>query len=292
MVDRQTKGEASDIMPRKLSAAKYKNKSIRIEREGTKKLRVAINEWMADIRRASIKGLNKLIRKDLGQQIALDLTDWEILETDGIVKIKPVILEILRQSGQNTTQLFNIEATFDIVNVQAVELAETITSTMVREVTTETQRGIAVAIRDGQQLGQSIPQIAKKIKPRVGLTLKQVQAVANFEERYIIANPTAKRDRIDRAVNRYERKKHRERTEMIARTESSRANAEGALNVYEAEGVTTEWIAVAGNEFDPEFCQDNDGKVFTIAEARGMIPVHPNCECIWGPHVEVAAVAA
>ncbi len=303
-------------MPRKLSAAKYKNKSLRIEREGAKKLRVAINEWMADVRKAAIKGLNKLnkveknsglfnklqsaaaaiviadIQKDLGQQIALELTDWEILEQDGIVKIKPVILEILRQSGQNTTQLFNIKATFDIVNVQAVELAETITSTMVREVTTETQRGIAVAIRDGQQLGQSIPQIAKKIKPRVGLTLKQVQAVANFEERYIIANPTAKRDRIDRAVNRYERKKHRERTEMIARTESSRANAEGALNVYEAEGVTTEWIAVTGNDFDPEFCQDNDGKVFTIAEARGMIPAHPNCECIWGPHVEVAAVAA
>lgn len=263
-------------MPRKLSPARYKNNSIRIEREGTKALRVVINEWMADMRKAMNTGLNALIRKDIGQQIALELTDWEIIEQEGIIKIKPVILEILNKAGANTLKLFDIKASFDIVNMETVRLAETITGQLVREVTDETQRAIATAIADGQRLGQSIPQIARKIKPRVGLTMKQIQAVANFEERLIIDKPHFKQEQIDRATNRYERKLHRQRTEMIARTESSRANAEGSLNVYESEGVDVEWIAVTGNDFDPEFCQDNDGKVFTIAEARGMIPVHPN----------------
>lgn len=263
-------------MPRKLSAARYKNNSIRIEREGTKALRKVINEWMAEMRKAMVAGLNELIRKDQGQQIALELTDWQIIEEKGIVAIKPAILEIINKSGANTLKLFDITASFDIVNLESVRLAETITSEMVREVTAETQRAISWAIRDGANKGQSIPQIAKAIKPRVGLTLKQIQSVANFEERYIIDNPTANRDRIDRAVNRYEKRVHRQRTEMIARTESSRANAEGAINVYESEGVDMEWVAVTGNDFDPELCQDNHGKVFTAAEARGMIPVHPN----------------
>lgn len=298
-------------MSRKLSPARYRNNSIRIEREGAKALRKVVNEWMAEIRKAMNKGLNQLIRKDaglfnkfessatalvvayiekdIGQQIALELTDWEIIQEKGNVMIKPVIMDIVNKSGENTFRLFNIEASFDIVNIESVELAGTITGELVREVTDETQRAIAVAIRDGMQEGRSIPQIAKKIKPRVGLTTKQIQAVANFEEKLLIDKPHFKREQIDRAVNRYERKLHRQRTETIARTEASRANAEGALNVYESEGVDAEWVAVTGNDFDPENCQDNDGKVFTIAEARGMIPVHPNCECIFGPHVEIAA---
>lgn len=317
-------------MPRKLSQAKYRNNSIRINREGTKALRVVINEWMAFTRKESIKGLNQLIRKseilklpsvvfaenltkgveayrirlhiekseaipirkDVAQQIALELTDWQIIEKEGLTTIKPVILEIVKKAGENTTKLFDIKSSFDIVNVRSVELAEQITARLVREVTEKTQEGIATAIRIGAEKGQSIPAIAKNIKPLVGLTQQQVVSVANFEEAYITKFPNANRERIDRAVNREERRQHRLRSEKIARTESSRTNAEGSLDVYESEGVSVEWIAVAGNDFDPEFCQDNDGKVFSIAESRGMIPVHPNCECIWGPHVEVAAVAA
>lgn len=312
-------------MPRKLSQAKYRNNSIRINREGLKALRVVINEWMAFMRKAAIKGVNEQVKilksdrfpfvmnprgtevlriepyldndervpilKDQAQQIVLELTDWELIEAEGLLKIKPVILEIVKKAGENTTKLFDIKASFDIVNVRSVELAEQITARLVREVTTETQNGIATAIRIGQEKGESIPAIAKRIKPQIGLTQKQVVSVAKFEEDYIVKFPKAKQERIDRAVNRYERKKHRERSEMIARTESSRTNAEGSLDVYEAEGVDVEWIAVAGNDFDPEFCQDNDGKVFSIAESRGLIPVHPNCECIWGPHVEVQPLA-
>lgn len=265
-------------MPRTITPAKYKNNAIRIERTGAKELRKLINEWMQEMRKMVNKGLNEQIRKDQADSLTLELTEWEIVEQKGIVKIKPAILDIISKSGENTTRLFSIEASFDTLNRQAVELAETITATMVREVTEETRKGISYAIRDGLEGGRSIPQIAKEIKPLVGLTESQVISVANYEERLLIDRPTWNRKQIDRSVNKYERKKHRERTQMIARTESSTAMNEGSLNVYESEEVDVEWIAVKGNEFDPEECQDNDGRVFSIAEARGRIPVHPNCE--------------
>lgn len=279
-------------MPRKLSARQYKNNSIRIEREGAKALRAVVNQWMADMRKAMNTGLNKLISKDIGQQIAIELIDWEEIEAKGLLTIKPAILSIINKAGANTQLLFDATTPFDVVSVQATELAETITANMVREVTTETQKAIATIIRTEMTEGRSIPQIAKKLKPLVGLTEKQIISVANFEEKYIIRFPEANQERIDRAVDRFAKKKHRQRTETISRTIASEANAEGSLNRYETEGVKVEWIAVTGNDFDPEFCQDNNGKVFTIAEARGMIPVHPNCECIFGPHVETGAIAA
>jgi hypothetical protein len=279
-------------MPRKLSPAKYKNLMISLERKQQKKLRTIINEWLNFMRKEIIRGLNREIRKDQAESLALDLTDWQILEERGTVLIKPAILEAIQEAGKNTSRLFAIEASFDILNPEAVSLAETITSKMITQVTDETRKGVSMAIRMGIERGEGIPKIAKRIKPLVGLTEKQVISVANFEEKLLIDKPHFKREQIDRAVNRYERKVHRRRSVTIARDQASRAINEGSLNVYESEGVDVEWIAVEGNDFDRENCQDNNGQVFTVAEARGRIPVHPNCECLWAPHVEVAAVAA
>lgn len=263
---------------------------INLERTQQKKLRVVVNQWMDFAKKQIITGLNKEIRKDQADSIALDLTDWQVIEDRGTVLIKPATLTVVQESGKLTSQLFAVEASFDVLNPEAVRLAETITSEMIREVTDSTRKGVSAAIRAGIQEGEGIPKIARRIKPLVGLTENQVKSVANFEERLLIDKPHFKREQIDRAVNRYQKKVHRRRSITIARTETSRAVNEGAINVYETEGVDLlEWIAVEGNDFDPENCQDNDGKLFTIAEARGRIPVHPNCECLWGPHVEIAS---
>jgi len=34
-------------------------------------------------------------------------------------------------------------------------------------------------------------------------------------------------------------------------------------------------------------CSDLEGNVYTIKEAHGMIPLHPNCRCAWKPHIEL-----
>lgn len=67
----------------------------------------------------------------------------------------------------------------------------------------------------------------------------------------------------------------------IARTEVVRAQAEGQLDALEALGVThvgisVEWVAM---KTACDICRDMQGVIMTIAQARGMIPRHPNCRC-------------
>ena len=78
----------------------------------------------------------------------------------------------------------------------------------------------------------------------------------------------------------------RKRAELIARTETIRAHAEGQLDGLEglgveSVGVAVEW-ATSGLNVCP-LCSDMQGVVLSIAEARGMIPRHPNCMCSFIP---------
>jgi SPP1 gp7 family putative phage head morphogenesis protein len=72
------------------------------------------------------------------------------------------------------------------------------------------------------------------------------------------------------------------RAERIVRTEVIAANNEGALHRYELEGISK-------SEFFPspdacEQCSPLAGEYIT-KDSHGMIPVHPNCRCVWLPVV-------
>lgn len=77
---------------------------------------------------------------------------------------------------------------------------------------------------------------------------------------------------------------------MICRTEIVRAHAEGQLDALDAEGVEeigvdVEWDIARGGNVCPK-CASMGGKVFTVDEARGLIPMHPNCRCAWVPYAQ------
>lgn len=82
----------------------------------------------------------------------------------------------------------------------------------------------------------------------------------------------------------------RTRAMAIARTEVIYAHAEGQLDSFERlgveeVGVMAEW-STAGDDRVCEECAGYSGEVFTVDEARGMVPLHPNCRCIWIPYVK------
>jgi SPP1 gp7 family putative phage head morphogenesis protein len=89
----------------------------------------------------------------------------------------------------------------------------------------------------------------------------------------------------------------RTRALVIARTETIRAHAEGSLDALEQLGVTevgvdVEFQATMIDEdagiFEEKVCpqcQELFGEVFSIEEAHGIIPVHPNCRCAWVPYI-------
>jgi len=65
------------------------------------------------------------------------------------------------------------------------------------------------------------------------------------------------------------------------------AHAEGQLDSFEdlnveEVGVMAEWSTV-GDDRVCELCEDLEGAIMTIDEARGLIPRHPNCRCAWIP---------
>lgn len=77
---------------------------------------------------------------------------------------------------------------------------------------------------------------------------------------------------------------------VIARTETIHAHAEGQLDAFEKLGVKelgvqAEWTTAGDDRVCPE-CAKNEGKRFSIDEARGLIPLHPNCRCTWIPAVD------
>lgn len=81
----------------------------------------------------------------------------------------------------------------------------------------------------------------------------------------------------------------RVRAARLARTEIIHAHAEGQLDGLERLGVDevvaeVEWLTAKDSRVCPR-CSGMNGKVMLIAEARGMIPLHPNCRCAWKPYL-------
>ena len=74
------------------------------------------------------------------------------------------------------------------------------------------------------------------------------------------------------------------RAEVLARTEVVRAHHVATSQEYrnwDVEGVTVmaEWVT-AGDDRVCDECQPMEGKVFTLDEIEGMIPMHPRCRCV------------
>jgi SPP1 gp7 family putative phage head morphogenesis protein len=74
------------------------------------------------------------------------------------------------------------------------------------------------------------------------------------------------------------------RAEMVSRTEVISASNEGALHRFELEGVDKSEFFIS-----PDACTEcipYDGKIYPTKESHGIIPIHPNCRCVWLPVIE------
>jgi len=82
----------------------------------------------------------------------------------------------------------------------------------------------------------------------------------------------------------------RTRALLIAKTETIRAHAEGTLDGFEELGIDELGIiaeyTTSGLDNVCPICQKLEGVKFTVDEARGIIPQHPNCSCAWTVSVD------
>lgn len=80
------------------------------------------------------------------------------------------------------------------------------------------------------------------------------------------------------------------RAEMLARTEIIRAHAEAQLQEFKNWGIAgvsvKAELITAGDHRVCQVCQRLSRTVYTIEEARDIIPLHPRCRCIWLPFID------
>lgn len=80
------------------------------------------------------------------------------------------------------------------------------------------------------------------------------------------------------------------RSKMLAHTEMMRAYHQATIQEYRnwaVEGVIAqaEW-STAGDNRVCDLCNALEGKIFSLDEIEGMIPLHPECRCIALPYIE------
>lgn len=78
---------------------------------------------------------------------------------------------------------------------------------------------------------------------------------------------------------------YEKRAPMVARTEVIAASNEGSLWRYEKEGIEKAEFFAALDERTCDECMGYHGNEYKIEEAHGLIPVHPNCRCVYLPVV-------
>lgn len=77
------------------------------------------------------------------------------------------------------------------------------------------------------------------------------------------------------------------RARTMARTETIYTHNEAALTRYEQMGVKevtqkVEWLTAGDLRVCP-ICSSNAGEKYSLEEAHGILPIHPNCRCTWVP---------
>lgn len=159
----------------------------------------------------------------------------------------------LRKQGVEVPQDVEISAEFNMpVHKQQVQQLYTRVLSEWEGVVAAVEQQVGRALADGFVQGEGVYKIAKRIRDRIGSIGKK-------------------------------------RATDIARTEIIRASADGALNRFQQHGGEkvageAEFLATDDDRVCP-ICENLDGNIYLIENARGLIPQHTNCRCTWVPYI-------
>jgi SPP1 gp7 family putative phage head morphogenesis protein len=79
-----------------------------------------------------------------------------------------------------------------------------------------------------------------------------------------------------------------DRAEKIARTEVVRLSNEGNLVRMENRGfLKAKFVSAPEDGRLCKKCRELDGKTMTIEEAKGTLPIHVNCRCLYTEYIEI-----
>lgn len=261
--------------------ARMRKQILKLMDESEAYLYPKVREWMQLSRKQIIKDIKNgilKIEKKSKSQIVIDYVDWETIEEKGKSIIKPAYLNIMEKSGNLSLAQARIEASFDVVNPRSVEWAEKYSSELVTLVGKETKAGLREIVSFGVREGRTLRQIAKDIEV-TGIGLNKRQTKALYKYRNLLEAQKVPKKIIKDKFNKYYDRLQRDRSKLIARTEVSRSANEGYLDSLEGTRYEEVELSMAADACPA--CLDLAGETFKRSEARGMLPIHPNCRCHW-----------
>jgi hypothetical protein len=192
-----------------------------------------------------------------------------------------VMNDAFAQAAQVTLRRGNLQirGAFNLTNPLAVNAADTGSARLVREITTETRRSLQQIIQRSIIEGIPPKQAARLIRPLIGLTQKQADAVFT---KWLKAG--------DAAAGRYAAQLLRHRAQTIARTETIRASVDGQLAIWkaaQAQGLLPNharkrWIVTPDDRLCPRCAPLQGVEVQLHQTFPGGVsgpPLHPNCRC-------------
>jgi len=160
------------------------------------------------------------------------------------------------------------------IDSEALEALEAYAFIRSKNLVALTISGVETTIANGIADGKGTKQIARELRPQ--LEDLHTQVAPKYDE---------KGNLIRKGYTRVIPAKLR--AEMIARTEVIQASNLGRLNTYAVNGISKVEGVVAGDERTCDLCMGLiDGKVYTVNEAKGLIPVHTFCRCVFVPVLE------
>jgi len=248
--------------------------------------------------RADVAEMERLISAGLVEQ-ALRLVDVLLDQTLSTAGFKVEIIETVTRAAQAAREFMpkelQAQLQFDLLNPHSVEFINAEAAQLVVEVSNNTKMGLREIVRTGFEEGRAPAVMARTIRERVGLTIRQTRAVTNFRNRLIADGVKGKR--LDQRVNAYYNRQLRWRATNIARTETINAANAGqeALwrqaadeNLIDAAATRKFWLTTPDDRTCPICKPIPDmnkagvplrGSFSTPAGSRKRPTAHPQCRC-------------
>ena len=224
---------------------------------------------------------------------------WEIFRSKlGIrstTAMRNVIEGVSQLAANDLTARLGVEVGFDLASGSVTrwitEAQSEFLSTSVNVSRDAIRQEVTAAFTDGVH-----PRIlAERIKEHMGLTTRQMQSVRNFEAKLVDQgiSPEQIQVRKDRLIEAH----RKSRSQVIARTETSRAAAAGQQLVWEdavKQGYMQEsklkrrWIVTPDDRLCVETCEPMNEQTVGLkedfitgeGEAVFNVPAHPLCRCV------------
>ena len=266
--------------------ARARGRFLRLAREYEKRWRRPVAQWLAEMKARLDAGLRRNAGATLTEPSVDRLIDWDEFDKWTINHFKPIMSETLAGGGNSVMRerrMAKAGGGFDPLTQAALDWLTIHALDLVHDINGKSRAGLIQMILEGIKAGTGPKEIARKLRQYVGVTGKMAQAAANREAWIILNRPELGPAAIKATMDAYVRKQIRYRAEMISRTETAYGLNEGIREGYGQLGYT-KLQRIEDPEGDPEWdcdCREQNGAIYTLEEAQGVLPSHPLCEGSW-----------